>query len=220
MINTISLQEFSSDHHPTEMEVVQTDFDGQVSPTWPFTIEDGYTTPPPAEAFRDDISLDCDMQEPQPDDLNQDHSNEPLVLLRPDQFVALPCPVVDSLHSVTSLRSHMMAAKVRSVLLWQQEESWADDEILWHLQQCIVRSGKSHVAVLDPLLASSAVRDYRPKLIHDWFVSLDVAPSSIVSAVCVDGHWSPFIWTWTDASLVANSWDIPSCMPHAGQAPP
>ncbi len=215
VINVIQLNDFSNDCQVTDMEIVQLGLGCDISPTWPFTVDDGYSTPAPVDDEPKDVNQDCDMQDPSPDNECIVQSKEPLSLLRPDQFVDLPCPVVDNMQTVTSLRARMMPSKVRSVLLWQQEESWADDEVLWHLQQCIHRSGKSQVAVLDPLIASALVSDYKPRIIYDWLTSLEVEPSMIVSAVCVEGHWSPFIWTWTEASLVANSWDIPSSMPHA-----
>ena len=214
VINTIPLTDFSTEDKHDEMVGEPIHVDEEISPTWSFAIDDGYLSPipgNPSHASDHDTEM---IDQPEAAEMPM-QCHEPLSLLQSDQFLSLQQPVIESVHMLSSLRSHTMSSSVRSVLLWQQEDTWADDEMFWHLQQCIVRSGKSTVAVLDPLLASTVAREYRPRLIHDWFTSLDFSPTIIVSAVCLDGHWSPFIWTWNEASVVAHSWDIPSLAPQA-----
>lgn len=181
-----------------------------ISPTLEFEIDDGHGT---NHDGGDPLPLsDTDMV----DTLDiRGRPNDPLLLLQRDQLVDMQKPPIDSLYTLQSYRTQTMHSKVRATLLWQQEQSWADDEILWHLQQSVGRSGKQGVVVMDPLLASAAVHDFRPQLIHDWYASLDGKPNMIVTAVCVDGHWSPFAWTWVGDSLAANSWDMPKLIPQA-----
>ena len=67
--------------------------------------------------------------------------------------------------------------------------------------------------MLDPLIATAATKVPSPGLLENWFSSIAFTPKIIISAICVDAHWTPLVWTWTEECLTANSWDLPGMFP-------
>ena len=196
---------------------------GDITPTIPYEVDqdsDSPMSPGQQELLHEhpavsEGNMSVSDDECNPPDLDFSHRKDPLLVLRSDQLVNMQQPVVSSTYALQSYRAQTMHAKVRLTLLWQQEQCWADDEITWHLQQCVEQTTKEGVIVLDPLLATAVVHDGKARLLCDWFRTLGQSPKTIVTAICVSGHWSPFVWTWNAACLSANSWDLPNFLPHA-----
>ena len=92
---------------------------------------------------------------------------------------------------------------------------WADDEIRWHVDQLLHDSSKVGWHQIDPLILAGCIKQNGIRLLTQWFASLKGMPSAFVGIVFVDGHWTPFMWTWTSDLLTAHSWDT-SRAPHPG----
>ena len=139
---------------------------------------------------------------------------DPLLSLNEQQLTELAPPVVSCTRNLDALLTQTITNEVRSDLLTNQGDLWADDEIRWHLWQITDRSTKPDVVVLDPLVATHAARSPSVGLLGSWFKQIAFTPKVIVSAVCIDAHWSPMIWTWTPECLMAHSWDLPGLIPN------
>ena len=140
--------------------------------------------------------------------------HEPLVGLSQQQFVELPHPTISCMQQVDALLGQTMDAQVRLHLLDAQGTDWADDELRWHIWQCMDRSSKEGVVMMDPLIATAASQAPSCNMLEAWFRSISCLKQVIVSAVRIDSHWSPLIWTWTSECLTAHSWDIPALIPN------
>ena len=113
-----------------------------------------------------------------------------------------------SVEVVSALVNQRFHVAIRKQLLHTQGTLWADDEIRWHLSDLISRANQPGWVLLDPLLASAAIKCNMSGVLTRWFSSLANPPKGIVTCVIFDGHWIPLSWTWTPSVMVCRSWDI------------
>jgi len=141
------------------------------------------------------------------------HPLEPLASLSAERLLLVSEPSVTDLSLMNALRAQTMDSQARKQTLANQGTVWADDEMMYHMQQMHTVAKKPTWAVIDPLLCAEAVKRPSSSLISQWIRSLDFKPTAILGVVCVNHHWSPFIWTWTSHCVIASSWDIPGSPP-------
>lgn len=135
---------------------------------------------------------------------------DPLVKLSPAQLLALVPPVVSTLQVFKSMTKPTMTVEDRLAVLDSQGTAWSDDEIRWHLEQVVVKAERPGTVILDPLIASECIQGRGDKLLHEWLSTFPDKPKVILSALCVNEHWTPFAWTYASDCLQANSWDLPT----------
>ena len=192
-----------------------------ISPTLPFEV-----VAPSEPSGLQSAAVDADGDTPMPCHakaaLGEGHASDgvgvghldPLLALSSQQLIELPRPTVTSLRSVDSLLAQTTTTELRLGILDIQGPAWSDDEIRWHMWQCMDKSTKHGVVTLEPLLASVAASVPSHVALADWFENMTCAKKIIISAVCIGGHWSPVVWTWTPECLFAHSWDLPSLIPN------
>ena len=208
----LAVGHFSKDHGKRELEVI--------SATIPFSVVStevvsGLEPPVKVDSVVDSAgsTMPSDAFGPFDSGLS---IVDPLAALTPCEMVLVPPPAVSGLSALPSLTAPVLAASVRLQILQAQDMAWSDDEVRWHLHQLVALSNKTDVVVLDPLLASEAARRPCARILHQWFSTLPCVPKMIVSVLHVNGHWIPFIWTWTPSCLTGLSWDLPANMPRLG----
>lgn len=188
-----------------------------ISPTIPFTVSEnqveekhaGHESSPndPAEVRATDIHQFA------PDLRSGSVATDPLVSLTTKQLTELSLPVVTNPRCVDALLAQTISNQDRLAILETQGELWADDEMRWHLWQSMDRTHKQGVVMLDPLIATAATKVPSPGLLENWFASVAFTPKIIITAICIDAHWTPLVWTWNEECLTANSWDLPGLFP-------
>lgn len=139
---------------------------------------------------------------------------EPLVALDASSLVSVPAPSVSDLDTLHALRKQTISVDARKQILAHQGAIWADDELMWHVSQMLAVANKPGWAMLDPLIASEALKQPSSGLLSAWIRGLPVKPTAILGLVIAHGHWIPFIWTWTPHCMIASSWDVPGSPPH------
>ena len=189
--------------------VLAADSNSDVSPTLAFVVEEGQpqSSELPNNAHLGQTQIIHDRN-------SRMLTDDPLLALTEKQLCELQPPDAHSLENVTALLAQKVSSEVRMGLLDIQGDSWADDEIRWHMWQCMDRTTKTGVAMLDPIVATAAAKTALPNMLKSWFDKLSCVPSIIISAVCLDSHWTPFVWTWTADCLHAHSWDLPILIPN------
>ena len=138
-----------------------------------------------------------------------DSGPEPLTDMDSSRLRLVVEPSVPDAMFVVALRKQAMSVATRKQVLSNQGTLWADDELLWHMDQLLQAARKPTWAILDPLLAAEALKRPSHALIEQWIQSLPTRPTAIIGVVCVDQHWIPFLWTWTVHCVIASCWDIP-----------
>ncbi len=133
---------------------------------------------------------------------------DPLLNMPAAVLLSLSMPVVSTCRSLVALRKQVVSSEVRRILLQHQGKLWADDEILWHVNEMLKHVPGTKTVLMDPLMASAMITSPKHFLLHEWFTQLGMVPDRIVTAVLVDSHWIPLVWTWTKETLVARSWDV------------
>ena len=175
----------------------------EVSPTLPWTLnagsDDGLIPGPNQEGQR--FSHDLGVV-------------DPLALLNESQLCQVLLPHVDHLRTVVSLQAMDMPSSVRQQIIGNQNGTWSDDELTWHLTRILGESQKVGWVLMPIVLACDCVRRNGVQLVTQWLNSLSERPLAIVSAVAVGGHWVPFLWTWTSETLTAHSWDVAGNTPR------
>ena len=132
---------------------------------------------------------------------------DPLEKLSQSQLLEVALPKIGSLDVLHALRSQRMASSSRMAIHDNQGSLWSDDEIAWHLQEIITKSGHDKWVMLDPLIASEVALHRTAGVIVKWFQQCGKNITGIVSSVIVHGHWVPLVWTWNAQLLVCRSWD-------------
>ena len=125
-------------------------------------LEDGHSVEPDeamvaAAAGVDNSPGDCDSFD---DTLMGVHKTDadmsPVAMnLTVHQMLGLIPPLVCDAALCHVMRNHVIHHYERAQILLNQEHAWADDEIVWHMTQCMLAYGHNDVAWLDPLLATS-----------------------------------------------------------------
>ena len=189
----------------------------ELSPTIPFVaveqapVPGGVVAEGSAEMSAVDGALCSEKQAAVAPTMND---QDALFALTAAQLTELLPPVVNCSRHMEALLAQTISNEARSRLLNTQGAIWADDEIRWHLWQCMDRTTKPGVVMLDPLVATTAARVPSLGLLSAWFQKLSCDPKIIITAVCLDSHWSPMFWTWTPECLLAHSWDLPGLIPN------
>ena len=179
-----------------------------VSPTIPWCAED------PTE----DVTVETAVAlAPSASPRQSDPAPEPLVSLDATRLSLIPEPSVTDVNLVHALRKQTIDSETRKIVLSNQGTLWADDELLWHVDQLLQVARKPTWALLDPLLAAEALKRPSHALLNQWISSFDKRPTAIIGIVPVDNHWVPFLWTWTAHCMIASCWDIPG-PPHSSLA--
>ena len=185
-----------------------------ITPTVPFSLDAetvSSTEPVVWDMGLDELPIISDpyqLVEPDVDMQSLAQPVDPLCALGSSQLQAMLPPVVMNLSMKTALCSSTMVAEARVHILQNQEGLWADDEIRWHVDQMLTQSHRVGWFQIDPLILAVCVKQNSIRLLTQWFASLSGMPSAFVGAVFLDGHWMPFMWTWTPDLLTAHSWDV------------
>ncbi len=128
---------------------------------------------------------------------------DPLCKVKTAGFRCMLCPRVADVDAMKELRQQHMSMHSRIQVLENQELMWADDELLFQLNQIAGRAPKEqHVRVLDPLLMTSMSK-YG---IDSWISSLEISGTDVMTLITVielDHHWIPVIWRKDACSLLA-----------------
>ena len=140
--------------------------------------------------------------------------DDPLTQLQDTQLVGVLAPKIDSLRNLQALLGSSISGEDRSVVLGNQNGTWADDEISWHVHRMLSEGGRSDWAFLPPILAAECLKKNGVQLIHQWLETLSVSPKVLLGAVPAGGHWIPFMWTWTADMLTCHSWDVAGNSPR------
>jgi hypothetical protein len=138
---------------------------------------------------------------------------EHLTSLASSRLVSVPPPTVADVMTVEALRRQTMDVESRKQILANQGAVWADDELIWHVSQMVQAARKPSWALLDPIIAAEALKRPCSGLLSAWIKSQPVKPTAILGLVMFDGHWTPFMWTWTPNCMIAASWDVPGSPP-------
>ena len=136
-----------------------------------------------------------------------DTPQDPLLTLTEAELLQLQAPSMPDVHSFLALRKTQMPARERSTLLQMQTLSWGDDELTWHMHQLASQAAPGTWTVLDPLIATQAVLSGHMGIVHLWFRDLGFKPKHIMSAVNLEGHWTPFVWVVHSKVMLVQSWD-------------
>lgn len=125
-----------------------------------------------------------------------------------DGLLKLLIPTVATVDSLQGLRSSFLTGDSRRCLLNTQEDLWADDQILFHLQELAAQSSvDQHVQVWDPLAITSLYRTPHSRIVSSW--ALDLPPhTTIITAVLANHHWVPVVWRWAEGVLDGFSYGI------------
>lgn len=129
-----------------------------------------------------------------------------LLQLQPSQLTELLPPLVGDPLLLSAIRSQVIDNDVRKSLLSLQQHVWGDDEVLWHMYRLLELAQCHDTLVLDPLLASSWLKVGNVDWVRKWLPA-DGLGNRIVSAVILDGHWTPFVWVKKVSSLEVLCWD-------------
>ena len=141
-------------------------------------------------------------------------AEDPLTQLKDRQLVGVLPPKIDTLRGMVALLGSPIAAEDRLLVLENQNGTWADDEVSWHVNRMLLESGRKDWAFIPPVLAAEGLKRNCVQLIAKWIETLPVVPTILLGAVPCGGHWIPFMWTWTAESLTAYSWDVAGNTPR------
>ena len=189
---------------PNPVHAVPAHIPPEVSPTIPWIaddpIEDVAVEPSAGLAS----AMSPRLPEPAP---------EPLASLDAARLSLIPEPSIPDVTLVHALRKQTIDSETRKTVLSNQGTLWADDELLWHIDQLLQVARKPTWALLDPLLAAEALKRPSHGLLSQWLSSFAKRPTAVIGVVPVDNHWVPFLWTWTAHCMIASCWDIPGPAP-------
>ena len=139
---------------------------------------------------------------------------DPLMNLKDNQLVGVLPPKIDTLRGLVALLGSQFSVEARIAVLSNQNGVWADDEISWHVNRMLVEAGRQDWAFLPPVLATEGLKRNCVHLILQWIETLPAKPTVLLGAVPCNGHWIPFMWTWTGESLTSHSWDVAGNTPR------
>lgn len=127
-----------------------------------------------------------------------------LLNLSGKQLTALIPPTVPDHALCEAMREQKISSHDRTQIVDNQDTVWGDDEIVWHIKQCLSHCGKDTVW-LDPLLAMGWAHSSECEALQAWY-KLQIKPSCIVTCLLSHGHWTPVIWR-LGAVLQVHTWD-------------
>ena len=156
--------------------------------------------------------------ETQLDDEEFDKSGTALVGLSMPALLEIICPIVNDESQCLALRQQTIAQESRYAILEQQQQVWADDEILWHLMKVQSQSTpEQRVCVWDPLIVSSAIRFGKMEGLKA-LAKLVTEDLTIITAMIVDKHWFPLVWRRSNNELLTYTCGLPFHFSLAHQA--
>ncbi len=134
---------------------------------------------------------------------------EALGKLKSKGLLEMVIPQVFSHSALCGLRSQMMSKHDRLQILTNQDDSWGDDEIRFHLHRIAASaSALQAVVVWDPLMTTSLMKSLQGTLIEQMVgTTPDVA--TIITAAVVEGHWIPLVWRKEKGHVCGFSCGIP-----------
>ena len=135
----------------------------EVSPTVPWCAED------PIEDVDSNEGASTSVPESMP--RQPDPAPEPLVSLDASRLCLVPEPSVTDVTLVHALRKQTIDSETRKQVLLNQGTLWADDELLWHVDQLLQVAKKPTWALLDPLIAAEALKRPSTPLLSQWLSS-------------------------------------------------
>ena len=122
------------------------------------------------------------------------------------QLAGLLPPLVTDVAYCSALRQSVVSGPARLGILANEDTAMADDELSLHLRACLQLAGRPDIQLLDPLLALGWLRAGDVCKARAWlqqFPSL----SSVVSAVLVQSHWIPVMWTVGLTEVQVTLWE-------------
>ena len=145
-------------------------------------------------------------------------SAAPLMALQSEQFVDLTPPCINCFDHLDALRNQVVLAADRVEILNKQGDTWADDEIRFHLlclQQKVATSPaplKPGVAVplmIDPLLCASWMRNQGSMCVQWCLSHPEVAAAGVQVIACfrVGTHWIPVWFVPMKDHVHITTWD-------------
>ena len=141
--------------------------------------------------------------------------NDPLAQLSPEELLQVAPPNISSLFVVESLGKQEIPLNTRLRILDNQDHSWSDDEIRFHIGHILQQLTRQDIGFVDPLMAAEIVRRPQASLLHQWVAAWQGSLSRVVTVVWIDGHWIPLCCTWTSELLQVSSWDNVEPQPRA-----
>ena len=143
----------------------------------------------------------------------------PLLGLKGEQFLKLSLPCVLDTKQLWSLRHQLISTQDRLLVLENQGPLWADDEILFHLEQICIEVMASQASclnapirkpvVLDPLLTAGWLRT-SGATIHQWaaaHIEIASAQQPILAVFWIAARWVPVFLNPVGDTLHGFSWD-------------
>ena len=122
------------------------------------------------------------------------------------QLAALLPPLVSDVAYCGVLRQSQVHGPARLKTLANEGQAMADDELILHLRATLCLAGRDDVQLLDPLLALGWLRAGDPSKVRAW---IEQFPSltKIVSAVLVNEHWIPVVWSVGLSDVQVTIWE-------------
>ena len=136
--------------------------------------------------------------------------------------MSLNAPRIRSVRDLIALQSNEMSASDRRQVLQNQGSVWSDDEFNGHVSKILYDTRRATWELIDPVVIRSFLDHPGSRILSDWLAGLSVKPTVLLGAVPVEGHWTPFVWTWTPTVLYIHIWDVANSpglhLPHLHDA--
>ena len=136
---------------------------------------------------------------------NQGFSSAAMMLPTSHLTELVPPHVTDPKVSV-AFRSQLVQSQARFDTLTNQGGIYGDDEIVWHLEQ-LCRKVPS-TALLDPLLTIGWISHPLSSQATQWL--LDHPCKVVVTAIWIQGHWTPIVWDASGSQMEVYTWGYPN----------
>eukprot|EP00435_Cladocopium_sp_Y103_P060366 s2_g22.t1 len=153
-------------------------------------------------------------------------SATPLLALHDAQLVALSAPCLDCPKHLWSLRHQFIVSADRLAILSNQGDTWADDELRFHMVQLLQRfetgvmtktKDLQRPLMLDPLVSGSWERNDGLFCLQWCGVHPEILQQGVPVIACFKNkdHWLPAVFLPTKDSLQILTWDVVGA-DHAG----
>ena len=122
------------------------------------------------------------------------------------QLAALVPPLVSDIRSCRMFRQATVHSPSRLAVLDNQGNAMGDDELTLHMYACLCLSGRKEVQFLDPLLAVGWLQCGVVEQVAEWIQQFPEM-TSIITALPVNGHWMPVMWTLGHSEVRVAMWE-------------
>ena len=129
-----------------------------------------------------------------------------LTQLSASQLAGLLPPLVTDVTYCEVLRQSLVHGPARLQVLANEDSAMADDELTLHLKACLRLAGRDDVQMLDPLLALGWLRAGDVSKVSAWIQQFPNL-TKIVSAVLVNEHWIPVVWSVGLSDVQVTLWE-------------